>query len=462
MAEDEFEVVILGAGPCGLAAATQLGEHAAVIERADAPGGLVRTHRLGAWWFDEVLHLLYFWDPETARLIRGLLGRDLAECTARAWVRTPHGTTRYPFQMHLGSLPPEIAARCVADAEAAASSRDCGARPANFREVLLRGFGSAICETFLFPYNRKVWKRPLESLAPSDFQWNIPTPDLAEIRRGAADPDRRWVAYNDAGYYPRPAADAPVRGMEVVSQALAVRVPFLHTGHEIVDIDLARKTVYARGGAGIRAFRWRRACLATIPLPETLRLARSPLGAAEQLAWNRVVMVDIAVEGPRPVDPGLWCYYSDEAICFNRLVYMHEFDPLTAPAHGWGLMAEITEPAEQALLDSDARIARVIADAQRVGALGPRDTVAAARARSNEFAHVAFTLETAAVAERARSWLRGQEVTPLGRYGRWQYSSMAQVMRDGFSWGRRIADRLGYQAPAGLRWDAEPAPGTEP
>jgi protoporphyrinogen oxidase len=462
MSVEEFDVVILGAGPCGLAAATQLGDHAVVIERAPEAGGLVRTHRLGEWWFDEVLHLLYFWDPETARLVRGLLGDDLAECRSRAWVRCPEGVTRYPFQMHLGSLPAELAARCVADAEASARANDGGAQAVNFQDVLLRGFGAAICETFLFPYNRKVWKRPLDSLAPSDFQWNIPAPDLAEIRRGAADPERHWAAYNDAGFYPRPAADAPVRGMQMLSQALAARVPRLYAQHEVVEIDLPRKRVQVRGPDGARTFGWRTACLSTIPLPATMRLAHAQVDGLESLAWNRVVMVDIAVEGPRPVDPGHWCYYADEGLCFNRLVYMHEFDPLTAPARGWGLMAEITEPAERPLGDLREYTERALADARRAGALRPEDRVVTARARCIDHAYVAFTLATSGVAQRARELLRHHDLTSLGRYGGWQYSSMSQVMRDGFSWGRRVADRLGYHAPAEVRWAAQPAPATEP
>src|SRR5688572_13589476 len=101
------DVLILGAGVTGLTAAWELGDRAIVLERSSRPGGLVRTHRFGDYWFDRVLHLLYFQDPQTEERVRALMGDDLAPCAPRAWCETSAGTTRFPFQMHLGGLDPE-------------------------------------------------------------------------------------------------------------------------------------------------------------------------------------------------------------------------------------------------------------------------------------------------------------------------------------------------------------------
>jgi hypothetical protein len=250
--------------------------------------------------------------------------------------------------------------------------------------------------------------------------------------------------------------------MEVMSRGLADRVADLRTDHEIVRIDLAEKTVHVRHRGEDRALRWRAACIATLPLPTILHLCDEGRNRFHELTWNRVVMVDIAVRGRRPRGTGHWCYYSDETIAFNRLIFMHEFDPHMAPDSGWGLMAEITERAEDPLGDLQERVCRCINDARRVGALRDEDEVVEARARVIDPAYVVFTPATAPIIERTRTRLRDHAVTPLGRYGRWEYSSMAQVMRDGFSLGRQLANRLGYRAPGDLLWGAEPSPGSEP
>jgi hypothetical protein len=140
-------------------------------------------------------------------------------------------------------------------------------------------------------------------------------------------------------------------------------------------------------------------------------------------------MAYFAIEGPRPSGTGHWRYYSDEAIAFGRLVFMHEFDPAMAPARGWGLMAEMTAPSED--------------PAAHPLALASRCEL--------------FTPANASVMERARGFLAANDVTPLGRYGRWEYSSMAQVMRDGFRFGREWADRLAVATPDAVAWrDSQP------
>ncbi|MEM7023602.1 MAG: hypothetical protein AAF637_13575, partial [Pseudomonadota bacterium] len=315
---------------------------------------------------------------------------------------------------------------------------------------------TGMCEAFLLPYNRKMWKRPLEQLASTGFQWTITSPDHAEVRRGLETPDWDFRAYNADGWYPRPAAGAPVRGMACLSQALARQVTDLRLQRRIVSIDVRRREVVAETSSGNECYRWRRACLATLPLPECIRLcpqAPSQLRHRTQaLLSNRVVMVYLAIRGSRPSYCGHWRYYADESVLFNRLVYMHAFDPLTAPAHGWGLMAEITQRAEDPEPDLEVVCKRTVDDIRRVGALRPTDDIVMSTTRIVDPAYVVFTRDNAEVASEARSFLTANGITPLGRYGNWEYSSMAQVMRDGFAWGSDRATELSYLPPQRTSW----------
>jgi len=60
----DVDYLILGAGLAGLAAADGLSDSAVVLERDEVPGGLVRADYFDGYWFDRVLHLLYFADPK--------------------------------------------------------------------------------------------------------------------------------------------------------------------------------------------------------------------------------------------------------------------------------------------------------------------------------------------------------------------------------------------------------------
>lgn len=445
---EDVEVLILGAGLTGLAAASSLGRRAIVLERDRRPGGLVRTERFGDYWFDHVVHLLYFPDPPTASRVRAIVGEDLKPCIPLAWVECEAGTVRFPFQMHLGGLPPQVVARCVRDlAEVTFGPRP--ATPDNFEDMLLSSFGRGMCETFLLPYNRKMWKRPLASLATGGFTWNIARPDFDAVLKGALSPADGFEAYNSQGWYPRPPTDAPVRGMEVLAQALAAQAADLRLECKVEQVDLERRLVTARRGRTRTTLHYDAACLSTLPLPSLLRLCHpvpSDLRAAvEGLTHNRVVSVALSIRGPRPRGRGHWRYYSDESLCFTRLIYLHEFDPALAPADGWGLLVEITEPAELPMQEHAALLARVRADVQAAGALPDDCRIVDEHVMPVDPAYVVFPRRGRDAVEEARQFLARHGICSLGRYGAWEYSSMGQVMRDGFAWADRIGQGLPQQ-----------------
>jgi protoporphyrinogen oxidase len=438
---EDVPVLILGAGLAGLAAAATLGDSALVLERDARPGGLVRTECFKGYWFDRVIHLLYFADAHTERRILDLLGSDLQPCPPLAWVECSAGTARFPLQLHLGSLDPRTVVECLVDFINLSLSPE-KSRPQNFEELLLQQFGRTMCDTFFFPYNRKMWKRPLNTLAPSGFQWNVVRPDLAEILRGAVDSASVSPSYNAAGWYPRPPHGSAVRGMEVLSHRLAKKVHDLRLQHAVETIDLENRVVTVRTESASRRFRFSHRCLATLPLPEIVSKCRQAptdlLHGLAKLRRNRVLSVAFSIVGPRPSGRGHWRYYTDESVSFTRLVYLHEFDPDCAPAEGWSLLAEITEPAERALMPPDQLLSLVQADLSLVGALPSGCRIIDTHLLVIDPAYVVFSVDDEDIVERARAFLLSHGVVPLGRYGRWEYSSMGQVMRDGFSVAEKI------------------------
>jgi protoporphyrinogen oxidase len=428
VSRDRAPVIVLGAGLAGLAAALDLGDHAIVVERDDRPGGLVRTELRNGFWFDRVLHLLYFSDPNTEARIVELLGDALVPCAPEAWVETRSGVTRFPLQMHLGTLDSATIVECLRDLAECTFAPSAGP-PTSFEDLLLATFGRALCEEFFFPYNRKVWKRPLSSLAPSGFQWNITPPEFREVVRGAVS-GRDFRAYNSRGFYPRPPLDADIRGMEVLSRRLASRIPSLLLEHHVEAIDLDERVVWVENNTGRLALRYDRALVSTLPLPVAIRLCmQAPAELRERCATltaNRVYTVAISI--------------ADEAISFTRLVYLHEFDPACAPPTGWCLLAELTESTDGPIRTESVLIERTIADVIAVGALPEGCEVIDAAVIVNEPAYVVFDLEGQRIVEDAREFLRAHDVVTVGRYGRWEYSSMSQVMRDGFAVGRELRE----------------------
>ncbi|MFH9089310.1 protoporphyrinogen/coproporphyrinogen oxidase [Streptomyces sp. NPDC017673] len=444
----ETEVLILGGGLAGLAGGSLLGDRATVLEAEPRPGGLVRTERVGAYWFDHVIHLLYFSHPSVEERIRGMLGETLRPCPPVAWVETAAGTTRFPVQLHLAGLEPEARAACLTDfAEAARADR---ADAADYAELLLNAFGRTLCDLFFFPYNAKLWRRPLNELSASGFHWNLTRPGLAEVEHGA-DPARPVTApYNARGWYPRPSGPGR-RGMEVLSEALAGRVADLRLRHTVEHIDPERRLVRARTPEGPVHFHYTRECLSTLPLPTTVeRCASAPadlVAACRELPRNRVRSVALAVRGPRPAGTGHWRYYTRADVPFTRLVFMTEFDPAMAPADGWGVLAEVVERSGEPAVSDAELTARVLRGVRAVGMLDEGEVVES-RVFHADPGYVVFTPAAQAVTERALGFLAERGLTALGRYGSWTYSSMSQVMESAFAWAEGLGGAPAARPPA--------------
>jgi protoporphyrinogen oxidase len=434
---DTADVVVLGGGLAGLTTGSVLGSRAVVVERAERPGGLVRTENFDGYWFDRVIHLLYFSDPQVERRVHEIVGAQLHRCPPVAYVELQEGKVRYPFQSNLAGLPIDAVIGCIHDFAAASFSPSAG--PAsNYEQLLRQTFGNAMCEMFFLPYNRKMWQRDLRELAPSGFQWNLARPDLHEVLRGAFRQGTAGTVYNAGGWYPRPEPGAPQRGMEILARALADRVCDLRLRQEVEEIDVSNRTVRVREGTDTVTLHWRGACVSTLPLPLTVALCRqAPVDLRRDcasLSYNRVRSVAISIKGPRPAGTGHWRYYVDESVCFTRLVYMCEFDPAMAPEDGWALLAEVPERGEDPPQPTNDLIRAVRASIEKVRALPAGCQVVGVHVLEVEHAYVVFTPRNEEIVRRARTFLRDVGIEPLGRYGRWEYSSMAQVMGDAFRW----------------------------
>ncbi|MBN2800448.1 MAG: FAD-dependent oxidoreductase [Deltaproteobacteria bacterium] len=428
--------LILGGGLTGLSAAWRLGGGSITLERADRPGGLVRAEEIDGYWFDHVIHLLHLRSPEVEVALRDLLGEVLAPCPPEAWVVTDAGEARFPLQTHLGTLAPEVVERVLDElARLAYGPAEAGGR--SYRDLLLASFGQTLFGLFFEPYNQKMWRRPLDQLAPGGFVWNLERPDLPAVLAGALRPQRVQPTYNSHAWYPRPAAGASVRGMEVLAAGIAARAGDVRLGREVLSVDPQERLVVAEGPDGPERYRWEDACLCTLPLPAAIAMVRGvPASLAREVArlrHNLVLSVGVRVRGPRP-QLGHWRYYADSSLIFTRLVFLHAFDPSLAPPDGWPLLVEVPWPAEQPWGGEEALIARVLEDVARAGVLPEGSAVLGATVIVADPAYVAFAEGDAEIVAEALGFLQERGITGLGRYGRWEYSAMEGAIRDGWAW----------------------------
>ena len=438
------EFAILGGGVGGLAAANIFDSQAVVLEKDSRPGGLVRTENIEGYWFDRVLHLLHIQDTSLHETLMQVPSLFLSEQPPRAYIETSAGVTKYPIQLHLNGLDKEIIVKILT--EIAELNQGSFEHPKldNYKEFLANTFGETLCELFYFPYNRKMWCQSLQALSCDNFTWNIHRPDYATLLRGAILSSIEQKTYNSNAYYPVPPEDYPVRGMEVLSRGLAKRVEDLRLNHKVVEIDPTESNITVLHNNQISIIKWNMACICTLPLPVAINLCKGVPNKlrsdVKQLKHNNVYSLAVRIKGPRP-DLGHWRYYSEESLCFTRLIFLHEFDDRLAPADGWPLLIEIPKPSGWDVKNINQLIKKAIEDAKYVGAINQNHQILGIDYFEIDPAYVVFEPGHQEIAQSAIKWLNQNQIMMLGRYGRWEYSSMHSVISDGMQLAEKLLSR---------------------
>ncbi len=158
-----MKILILGAGCTGLGAAYRLQElgHSdfLILEQNCYPGGLATSFvdENGFTW-DIGGHVQFSHYDYFDRLMEKALGAAWLKHLRQSYIWIRERFIPYPFQNNIRNLPPEDLAACLRGLIAVAGNGH--ASPMNFEEWILHSFGRGIADTFLLPYNRKVWAYP--------------------------------------------------------------------------------------------------------------------------------------------------------------------------------------------------------------------------------------------------------------------------------------------------------------
>src|SRR5262249_40432692 len=122
----------------------------------------------------------------------------------RAWVRLRGEFVPYPLQLNLHHMSNELRSMCMAGLD---SAGDHAEEPVHLGEWIDRCFGKGIGDSFLKPYNLKVWGYPLEELSWTWTAERVARIDVACLRKtGAKSPD------GDSSWGPNRRFRFPLRG----------------------------------------------------------------------------------------------------------------------------------------------------------------------------------------------------------------------------------------------------------
>ena len=180
------KVVILGGGLSGISSAFFLQdknwiENITVLEKEAETGGLCRSIRKNGYIYDVGPHILFSKDKEMLNLMLSVLDEknDLKRSN-EIYYKGKH--IQYPFENDLSKLPEEELNYCI---QAFNHNPYENYEATNMIQFFLKTFGEGITNTYLRPYNEKIWKYDPAFMNTSMVD-RIPKPTQDDIRRSAA------------------------------------------------------------------------------------------------------------------------------------------------------------------------------------------------------------------------------------------------------------------------------------
>ncbi|WP_200259825.1 FAD-dependent oxidoreductase [Streptomyces sp. HSG2] len=441
-------IVILGAGPCGLACADELNRlgHRAwtLLEAAPVPGGLAASvvDPAGFTW-DLGGHVVFSHFGEFDRLLAELFTTDeLLLHDRSSYVRFRDRWVPYPFQQHLHHLPAEDAEACVHDLLLACQRREQGLpADADFATWLQGMYGSGLVERFFGPYNSKVWAMTPEQMASSWVAERVAPVDPGEVLAafsGTAPAARRWG--------PNATFAFPARGgTGEIWRRLAARLDGgLRTSARAVAVDPAARIVTLADGERIGFDH----LVATGPLDRlvamTVRAPATVWEAAGRLRHTTVAMVGLGYRAPT-TDERSWLYFPQAEVPFYRATNFSKYAPAHVPgADTQAFSAWMTETSMLPGTRLDySRLIRACDQALRRHGLVPEHApLASTHLELIEHAYPVPTLDRDEALAAVVPWLQAHGIYPRGRFGTWRYEigNMDHAVKMGIDIARRLVN----------------------
>ncbi|MEM3455847.1 MAG: NAD(P)-binding protein [Candidatus Micrarchaeia archaeon] len=422
---------ILGAGWAGLLVARNLIEQGAndvtIIDKNYLlnGGGLLKSETIDGFTFDcGGTHLLFSRNSETLSKITSFLGSNLSKKKRNNFILFEGQYIPYPFENGIYLLDTDRRIQLVKETidKMLSLAKKQDWIPENFLEWINGFFGEHISKEYLIPYNKKIWKRPLDKIAADwvFFPGRLPFPNLEDLLKATAGIEN--VGYKEQAYFYYPKEG----GIKSLYQALYKKVTDPRTTRVIENENVLDLRINKDGYFIINNKIIAKKVVSTIPLPEILIAiddSAENRKLSEQFDWNGVIIVGVAVRGKGPSQTTI--YVPDPEIIFHRYTWMNSLAPPNGRQNS-NLIVEITFPKNK-YPDIEEVNARVIKDLARIGVLQDEKDVIFSKVWINQYGYPIYSLNHNKIRDKAFEKLRNLGIKSVGRWGSWHYWNLDMV-----------------------------------
>ena len=418
------ELLIIGAGPAGLALACHYPGKKLLLEREGEVGGLCRSFEIGGGIFDIGGHSFHTPHADVDRFVRTLMGGNWNVQPRDARVYFNGELIPYPFQLNFEKLSDtSIVEQCRY------AARSDPHDVANFEDWIVARFGVGIATHFMLPYNRKLWARDLRRINCEWVSERVVDPNVGNSAgTGNRSPlqSNSWVGYPANG------------GFGEIYKTMAKMSGPIEFNCEVIRIDPNEKTLHCKDGC---VWHWGQLA-STMPVPSLLKsIQRTPprlQELADQLESVALRVLMILVAHPLPNAPQR-IYVSHPAIPPHKVAFNHTSSERLRQRPMHAIMCEISHSMEKPLpsdLDLECATIDWLIEA---GLVPSRGDIAKIMHFDATYGYPVYTHDRVAIMTEIRGFLESIHIHTLGRFGAWEYANSDECIRQGMELARQLA-----------------------
>ena len=420
---------ILGGGLTGVTLARLLkekGHDITVFEKEQKIGGLCKSELRNGFTFDcGGSHIIFSRDTEVLQFMQDVLEDNREFRNRNTKIFYKKNLVKYPFENGLAALPKEDLYFCISEYIKTLIAHEKGEipEPQNFKDWIYATFGKGIAETYMVPYNEKIWNYPTDKMSKHWMDGRVPRPPIEDIIKSA-------VGIETEGYTHQSVFSYPITGgIEALIRAIEAPVKnAILTGTEVTAV---RKTPAGwEVTAGGKTYTGDR-LISTIPLQVLLPMLDAPEDvrkAVVALRYNSIACISVGIRGSVPNIS--WMYIPEDRWgAFNRLSFPSNFSSKVAPEGCSSILAEITynEGDDISRMSDTEIIKHTVSGLTDMGLV--TDNVVHTAIDRFKYAYVVYDTEYLKNIKTVRDWIEAQGIDLVGRFSQFEYLNMDGCIR---------------------------------
>lgn len=452
------EVVVLGAGLCGLFGAYMLARNGiavTILEQQAIPGGLASSVWHDGNAYELGVHHLHGRDKGVLDQVSTLLGNQLLGVEKHALLRFGDAFRHYPLQFRdllFGLKPLTLAGMLAGYLGQQVKNRFKHKEPQDAEEALIYLYGGPLYRMFFRDFTERYWDMPVTELS-AGFVWQkMPRLRAVDVLLRLLAPlgfrpDRQTHAdtavARERVYYTR-------RGMALLVDSLCSEISRL--GGRIV-CSARPLEVNPSGAAGCTVAYSQgsqtqhlacAACLSTIPLGSLVRLLPGVPDAvrtsAANLRYKAIAVYGLLVKRERLL-PAQYVYFRKRL--FHRLAEPKQCGLAVEPAGHSLLLCEMTcTPGDKRWRGDETVKEHVLADVEAEGILKRQD-VCSVHHRTARYAYPLFLKGYERHLCRIQDYIAPlSNLIATGRQGAFCFANMHRTMRLGWEAADKLAQTI--------------------